>query len=195
MELKSIVRRAKGRFLAWYDLGYEMGDGRCKLYEMVSRRPVETGADLAEAAPDGVVMVVFSPDRQRLLLNREFRPAVNKIVYNFPAGLLAPGESPEAAAARELREETGLALLRVERVFGRSYGSVGLSCESSLVLVCTADDAQPFCGECNPAEEIAPVWVRREDAAAILDGGSVTARVQMTLAAWATPLFTAPPAP
>ena len=79
---------------------------------------------------------------------------------------------PEAAAARELREETGLALLRVERVFGRSYGSVGLSCESSLVLVCTADDAQPFCGECNPAEEIAPVWVRRVFCYAAADGGN-----------------------
>ena len=190
MELSRITEKAKGRFLIWYDLVYTLRGGREKRYEMVSRKPVAAPADLSDAAPDGVVMIVFSRDKSRILLNREFRPAVNKVVYNFPAGLLLPGEAPEAAAARELWEETGLALDEAAAVYGRSYGSIGLSCESSLVIQGTADDAVPFGGEDNPAEEIAPVWVSRADARAILNGGDITARVQMVLAAWAENAFT-----
>lgn len=190
MELARIAEKARGRFLIWYDLFYTLRGGREKRYEMVSRRPVAAPEDLSDAAPDGVVMIVFSRDRSRILLNREFRPAVNKVVYNFPAGLLRTGEAPEDAAARELREETGLALDAGATLYGRSYGSVGLSCESSLVLTGTADDTAPLGGEDNPAEEIAPVWLRRGEARAILNGGDITARVQMVLAAWAENAFT-----
>jgi ADP-ribose pyrophosphatase len=38
---------------------------------------------------------------------RQFRPAVEGFTWEFPAGTLEPGETPEAAARRELHEETG----------------------------------------------------------------------------------------
>jgi ADP-ribose pyrophosphatase len=39
---------------------------------------------------------------------RQFRPAVEGFTWEFPAGTLEPGESPETAARRELLEETGM---------------------------------------------------------------------------------------
>ena len=42
-----------------------------------------------------------------VILIRQFRPAVNNYVIEFPAGLNDKGEELEEAARRELREETG----------------------------------------------------------------------------------------
>lgn len=42
-----------------------------------------------------------------VLLIRQYRYAANGYVYEIPAGLLNEGETPEACARRELREETG----------------------------------------------------------------------------------------
>jgi ADP-ribose pyrophosphatase len=186
MKLREIRPMGGGRFVSRYDLAYIMHNGREKIYEMVSRRPVKGLSDLADAAPDGVVLIILNEARSRVLLNREFRPAVGKVVYNFPAGLIDAGETAEQAAARELREETGLALCGHLATYGRSYGSVGLSNESAAVYVGLADADVPFGGNADPAEEIEPVWVSRAQAAEIIQSGAVTARVQLFLALWGT---------
>ena len=41
---------------------------------------------------------------------RQYRPAVETYTWEFPAGTVDPGETPEEAARRELQEETGLHL-------------------------------------------------------------------------------------
>ena len=43
----------------------------------------------------------------RLLLVKQFRPVVEAITLELPAGLVDPGETPDACARRELVEETG----------------------------------------------------------------------------------------
>ena len=185
MKLQEIRPAGQGRFLSRYDLRYTLDDGREKVYEMVSRTPLRTAGDVAGADADGVVLIVLNADRSRVLLNREFRPAVGRVVYNFPAGLIDAGETPAQAAARELREETGLTLTRTLAVWGRAYGSVGLSNESSVVCVGEADDTAPFGGRHDPAEEIEPVWAARGEAQQIVQSGAVTARAQLFLALWA----------
>jgi 8-oxo-dGTP pyrophosphatase MutT (NUDIX family) len=50
----------------------------------------------------GVVVLRRSPDGWRVLILRAYRN------WDFPKGLLDPGESPLAAAVRETREETSL---------------------------------------------------------------------------------------
>jgi ADP-ribose pyrophosphatase len=42
-----------------------------------------------------------------LVLVRQFRPAVGQTLWELPAGRVDPGETPAAAAIRELQEETG----------------------------------------------------------------------------------------
>jgi ADP-ribose pyrophosphatase len=56
--------------------------------------------------PDGVLVVATDED-DNLLLFEEYKYAVNDTVLTFPAGGIDGSESPEAAALRELKEETG----------------------------------------------------------------------------------------
>lgn len=60
---------------------------------------------------DGIGMLTIlkykdgTPDQ--VLLQKQFRPPVDGVCIEVPAGLIDNGETPEIAALRELREETG----------------------------------------------------------------------------------------
>jgi ADP-ribose pyrophosphatase len=48
-------------------------------------------------------------------LQKQYRPPVDKIVIEVPAGLIDAGETPEECAVRELLEETGYVGVAGER--------------------------------------------------------------------------------
>ena len=48
-----------------------------------------------------------------LIVVRQYRPVIERWTLEFPGGLRDPGEQPDAAAARELREETGFAAVEM----------------------------------------------------------------------------------
>lgn len=55
----------------------------------------------------GAVMVIPLFDDGRVLLERQYRYPLCKVMIEFPAGKLDPNEGALACAQRELREETG----------------------------------------------------------------------------------------
>ena len=71
---------------------------------------------------NAVAMLALTDDG-RVLVNREYRVAVNREVYALPAGLMDPGEDWATAASRELQEETGYIIKKVTQ--GCEYGNTG----------------------------------------------------------------------
>jgi ADP-ribose pyrophosphatase len=65
--------------------------------------------------PGAVCVLLRAPDR-RFVLVRQFRVGAQKQMLEVVAGILDAGEAPEAAAHREVREETGFRLARLVRM-------------------------------------------------------------------------------
>jgi ADP-ribose pyrophosphatase len=55
----------------------------------------------------GAAVILPLLDDGRVVLIRNMRRTVGKVLWELPAGTLEPGEAPEACAAREVEEETG----------------------------------------------------------------------------------------
>ncbi|MBM6689964.1 NUDIX hydrolase [Fusobacterium mortiferum] len=60
------------------------------------------------------VVAVFEDDT--ILLVKQYRPAVNMVTLEIPAGLLEENECPISAAIRELEEETGYRANKIEKI-------------------------------------------------------------------------------
>ena len=58
------------------------------------------------------------PSRGHIVLIRQYRYAVNRWLWELPAGSVDPGEEPEAAARRECHEEIGLVPDTIVRLGG-----------------------------------------------------------------------------
>lgn len=70
------------------------------------RRPGRPKASLVDAV-QMIVVLHRTGGGPELLLEKQFRAPAEKVVIEFPAGLVDEGETPEQAALRELKEETG----------------------------------------------------------------------------------------
>jgi ADP-ribose pyrophosphatase len=53
------------------------------------------------------VVLLPVPEPGHIVLIRQYRYAVNRLMWEVPAGSVDPGEQPEAAARRECHEEIG----------------------------------------------------------------------------------------
>ena len=84
--------------------------------------------------PDGVVLYgVYGEKKDQVVLIRQYRFPLGDYVYEFPAGLVEPGEDMLAAGIREMYEETGLTFTPVEagsysRPFFTTIGMTDESC-------------------------------------------------------------------
>lgn len=95
----------------------------------------ETRFDIIEHG--GSVVIVPLDDEGNLLLVRQYRHATGRDLLELPAGTLDEGEAPEVCAGRELREETGFAAGKLERI-GDFFLAPGYSTEFMVVFLATA---------------------------------------------------------
>lgn len=187
MEFKSLKKVHEGKFIARYDVTYETADGKDKVYEMISRdkniqdfdglRNLEDGKKV-----DAVVLIMHDETGEKILLNREFRLAAGEFVYNFPAGLIEPGEDPAEAAGRELWEETGLTLHHIDDWMYESYSAVGFSNEKNVCAVGTAGGT--FAPSTSTEEEIEAGWYTKAETAELLKKYRFAARTQAYCYLW-----------
>jgi ADP-ribose pyrophosphatase len=121
-----------GRFVQLKDLEWTDAYGQARHWES-AERPGDCGA---------VLIVALLRPSDRVVLIRQYRPPARRPVYEFPAGLVDAGETPEAAAARELREETGYTASTM-RIFPAAYTTPGLSSESVFMVCAEIDEQSP----------------------------------------------------
>ena len=88
--------------------------------------------------PGGVrAAVILAIDDGHVILAEQYRVPLGRPCIELPAGLIGdgedPGEPPEAAAARELEEETGYRAARLEAI-GEFWSSPGMLTESFTLV-------------------------------------------------------------
>lgn len=116
----------------------------------------------------GAVALVPMVDDDHVCLVENRRYAVGATLLEVPAGTIDPGESPDATAERELREETGYEADRIERV-GGWWVSPGVMNERMHLYRCTG--LRPGPTDHQPDEHLVPVVVAWDEAVRMaLDG-------------------------
>ena len=184
MQFKEIRKILEGRFITRYDVDYITAEGNLKTYEIISRnRNIRTLEELQNRKADSVVMILTDEPGERILVSREYRMAMGQWIYNFPAGLIDPGETPEESAKRELWEETGLELVRIDDILDNSYSAVGFSNERNICVFGAA--AGEFRKSTSDAEEIVPGWYTKEEMKKLLRTEAFAARTQAFCYVWA----------
>ncbi|KAE9365248.1 ADP-ribose pyrophosphatase [Stipitochalara longipes BDJ] len=78
--------------------------GKERTWEHAERPTRPKGSDIDGV---GIVAILEKPGGPEILLQKQFRPPVEKVTIEVPAGLVDAGETAEEAAVRELKEETG----------------------------------------------------------------------------------------
>ncbi len=76
----------------------------------------------------GAAVIVPMLSETKFVLIRQYRTAVEDVIWEFPAGTLEKGESPSRCAKREIIEETGFAAKRWTKL-GTFYPAPGISTE------------------------------------------------------------------
>ncbi|WAJ69824.1 ADP compounds hydrolase NudE [Catenovulum adriaticum] len=90
---------AKSRLFQVEALDLEFSNGEKRQYERLRGN---------RSAHPGAVMMVPMLDAETFILVREYSAGTHDYQLGFPKGLIDPGETPEQAAIRELKEEIGM---------------------------------------------------------------------------------------
>lgn len=130
-----IEKKAGSKFLSFYEMEAVHRDGSSSPYYMASRN--DDGSSLTAVThtvrPNGVT--IYSLLEDKVVLVRQYRYPLGGYVYEFPAGLVEPGEDIADAAVREMYEETGLVFVPIASPFSRPYfSSVGMTDESCCLV-------------------------------------------------------------
>ena len=167
--INGIKKLTDNRYLNLYELDATFRDGSRAPYYVASRRK---SADLVKAAshdnhPDGVILCgVYGEEKDRLVLIRQYRYPIDGYVYEFPAGLVEPGEDMVQAGIREMLEETGLSFSPVHST-QPFFMTVGMT-DESCGLVFGYCDGQPTNAHQEGSEDIQVVLADRAECRRIL---------------------------
>ncbi|KAK8132697.1 hypothetical protein PG999_000870 [Apiospora kogelbergensis] len=85
-------------------IDYKDARGKQRTWETAERRTRPKGGDIDGV---GIVAILEKSTGPEIVLQKQFRPPIDKVCIEVPAGLVDEGETAEQAAIRELKEETG----------------------------------------------------------------------------------------
>ncbi|MCF7847249.1 MAG: NUDIX hydrolase [Kiritimatiellales bacterium] len=164
---KTVARKTvyEGRILNVDVLDVELETGRMSVREIV-RHGVAVA--IIPRLPDG-----------RFVFIRQFRKPVERICFEVVAGNCDPGEDPVVSAERELKEETGYDIQRLENL-GSIFPSVGYCTERIDIFF--AELGEAGAPSFDDDERIESVIVTEEEMGRMIRDGEI--QDAKTLAAW-----------
>ncbi len=168
MQIKKARKLTHQTWLNLFDVGFIDKHGRKKFWQLASRQNEPKCVTGDFTRPDAVVIVPFHKDRNKIVLTKEYRVPLDDYEYGFPAGLVDAGETIEDASRRELKEETGLSIIRFIKTSPPIYSSAGMTDESvAMVYVeCTGD---PSVEENADSEDIEVILISKSEASKLCE--------------------------
>jgi len=167
--INGIKKQTDNHFLNLYELDATFRDGSRAPYYVASRRKTVDSlkATTGDRLADGVILYgVYGEKKDKVVLVRQFRYPINNFVYEFPAGLVEPGEDMLDAGIREMREETGLQFTPVQTA--RPYfTTIGMTDESCGTVFGYCSGEPSVAGQ-EGTEDIQVVLANREECKRIL---------------------------
>ena len=121
-------------------------DGRETKYEIVEH--------------NGSVIIIPIDEQGNLLFVRQYRHAAGMDLLELPAGTREGNEPHEACAAREIREETGMAAAKLERI-GNFYLAPGYSTEYMAVFLATELTHNPLEADADEFLELEKIPINK----------------------------------
>jgi ADP-ribose pyrophosphatase len=122
----------------------------------------------------GSVVLLPIPAPGQIILIRQYRYALDRWIWELPAGSLKLGEDPAEAAARECEEEIGLAPARVTKLRGY-YPTPGFCDEEMIYFRC--EDLRPPAADSTAQkdedEEIEPRTYTIDEARRLIASGDI----------------------
>ena len=138
--IKKVTPMTENPYVRLYHLDVESKTGKAGHYYVASRAKDERHLKLntRENHPDGVIIyAVCKEDKNKVVLVRQYRYAIDDYIYEFPAGLVETGEDFKTAGIREMKEETGLTLepVTVNPAYEKPYfTTIGMTDESCATV-------------------------------------------------------------
>ena len=130
----------------------------------------------------GAVLIVPILADGRLVLERQFRYPVGRVMLEFPAGKIDPQEAPIATAMRELVEEAGYTAGHWQPI-GTVHPEIGYSTEAIAMYVAT--DLTHVGARLDEGEFLDVVLLTEDEVLAAFDSGDVTdGKTVAALFAW-----------
>lgn len=118
---------------------------------------------------DNAVAVVAIHD-DKILLVKQYRISVDKIIYEVPAGMIEHDENPKDAALRELEEETGYRAKNIEYLT-EFYSTPGFCTEKLSIFY--AEDLEFVGQNLDEGENLEVVEMPLKEAMSMIESGEI----------------------
>lgn len=144
-KIRKISTLVQTDFVGLFDVEYTNKNNENKHWMVASRKNEEELNEIyledKKDKIDAVVICALHKKQNKLVIIKQFRVPINDYIYELPAGLVDNDEDIESTVRRELKEETGLNLLEINKLTSKEkvYLSPGMTDESVAFVYCTCD--------------------------------------------------------